>query len=605
MVGAGRLATNVVMTGQVLLNGKKMTRLAYGAIAYVTQENVLLGTLTVKETIAYSAKLRLPSHMSKEAINDIVEATIVEMGLQDCKDRIIGNWHLRGISGGEKKRLCIALEILVRPHMLFLDEPTSGLDSASAFFIVQALRNIARDGRTVIASIHQPSSEVFALFDDLCLLSGGQNIYFGEANKAVEFFAEAGFPCPSKRNPSDHFLRCINSDFDAVKSTLTGSQRIHYEIQLSSDPLNDLATSEIKFILVEKYKRSKHAKKAKAQARDIMVTEGHVIQSKMGSQATWSQQLSTLTKRSIVNMSRDIGYYWVRIVVYIILSLCVGSIFYDIGTSYNSIAARAGCDGFLAGFMTFMSIGGFPSFLEELKVFQRERLNGHYGVVVYTLSNFLSSFPFLLAMSVATASITYNMVKSRPGFSHFAFSCLDLFGCLAVVEGFMMIVASLVPNFLMGLIVGAGSLGISMMGSGFFRLLPDLPKSVWRYPISYISYGAWAFQGALKNDLIGIEFDPLSAGYPKLKGEDVLQNRLGVSVGRSKWWDLAAVMGIFIFYRIIFVIVLKFKERAAPMFQILYARSMLQHLNKSGFPSERHRTHRSLSSQVGLNSPIR
>lgn len=154
--------------------------------AYVTQEDVLLGTLTVRETVTYSAHLRLPTSMTKEEINGIVDGTIMEMGLQDCSDRLIGNWHLRGISGGEKKRLSIALEILTRPRLLFLDEPTSGLDSASAFFVIQTLRNVARDGRTIISSIHQPSSEVFDLFDDLFLLSGGETIYFGEAKKALE-----------------------------------------------------------------------------------------------------------------------------------------------------------------------------------------------------------------------------------------------------------------------------------------------------------------------------------------------------------------------------------------------------------------------------------
>lgn len=124
--------------------------------------------------------------MTREEIEGIVQGTIMEMGLQDCADRRIGNWHLRGISGGEKKRLSIALEILIRPYLLFLDEPTSGLDSASAFFVVQTLRNIARDGRTVISSIHQPSSEVFALFDNLFLLSSGEVVYFGETKMAVE-----------------------------------------------------------------------------------------------------------------------------------------------------------------------------------------------------------------------------------------------------------------------------------------------------------------------------------------------------------------------------------------------------------------------------------
>lgn len=135
----------------------------------------------MRETIRYSALLRLPDTLTNNEINGTVEGTIAEMGLQDCADQLIGNWHMRGISGGEKKRLSIALEILTRPRLLFLDEPTTGLDSASAFFVVQTLRSIAHDGRTVISSIHQPSGEVFALFEDLLLLSGGETVYFGAA----------------------------------------------------------------------------------------------------------------------------------------------------------------------------------------------------------------------------------------------------------------------------------------------------------------------------------------------------------------------------------------------------------------------------------------
>ncbi|CAB4308833.1 unnamed protein product [Prunus armeniaca] len=185
---AGRLSRNVVMTGNILFNGKKK-RLAYGAV----------------EQLWKWASWNAPIDQSE-----------------------------------------LALE--------------SGLDSASAFFVTQTLRSIARDGRTVVSSVHQPSSEVFALFDDLFLLSGGETVYFGEAKTAIEFFAEAGVPCPSRRNPSDHFLRCINSDFDIVTATLKGSQRIR-DVPTSSDPLMNLATAEIKARLVEKYKRSKYADK--------------------------------------------------------------------------------------------------------------------------------------------------------------------------------------------------------------------------------------------------------------------------------------------------------------------------------------------------------
>ncbi|KAL1197407.1 ABC transporter G family member 15 [Cardamine amara subsp. amara] len=616
---AGRLARNVIMTGNLLLNGKK-ARLDYGLVAYVTQEDILLGTLTVRETITYSAHLRLPSYISKEEVSDIVEGTIMELGLQDCSDRVIGNWHARGVSGGERKRVSIALEILTRPQILFLDEPTSGLDSASAFFVIQALRNIARDGRTVISSIHQPSSEVFALFDDLFLLSSGESIYFGEAKSAVEFFAESGFPCPKKRNPSDHFLRCINSDFDTVTATLKGSQRIQ-ETPATSDPLMNLATSVIKARLVENYKRSKYAKSAKSaksRIRELSNNEGLEMEVRRGSEASWWKQLRTLTARSFKNMCRDVGYYWTRIASYIVVSISVGTIFYDVGYSYTSILARVSCGGFITGFMTFMSIGGFPSFLEEMKVFYKERMSGYYGISVYILSNYISSFPFLVSLSVITGTITYNLVKFRPGFSHYAFFCLNLFFSVSVIESLMMVVASLVPNFLMGLITGAGLIGIIMMTSGFFRLLPDLPKIFWRYPVSYISYGSWAIQGGYKNDFLGLEFEPLFPGEPKMTGEEVIRKVFGVKVTYSKWWDLAAVVAILVCYRLLFFVVLKLKERAGPALKAIQAKRTMRNLDKrpsfkrmpslslslSSMSSRRHHPLRSLSSQEGLNSPI-
>ncbi|PON89140.1 ABC transporter-like [Trema orientale] len=606
---AGRLSRNVVMTGNILFNGNKK-RLDYGAIAYVTQEDVLLGTMSVRETIAYSANLRLPTTMSKEELNSIVEETIIEMGLYDCADRLIGNWHLRGISGGEKKRLSIALEILTRPCLLFLDEPTSGLDSASAFFVVQTLRNVARDGRTVISSIHQPSSEVFALFDDLFLLSSGETVYFGEAKNAVEFFAEAGVPCPSRRNPSDHFLRCINKDFDKVTATLKGSLKLRDVPK--SDPLMNLATAEIRATLVEKYRYSKYATRARKRIQELStIGEDHAIEMKSGSQASWWKQLLTLVRRSSLNMSRDVGYYWLRIIIYIVVSICVGTIYFDVGNSYTAIYARASCTAFITGFMTFMSIGGFPSFVEEMKVFYKERLNGYYGVSVFILSNFISSFPFLVAITLVTGTITYYTVKFRPEFSHYVFFCLNIFTSISVIESLMMVVASLVPNFLMGIIVGAGIMGILMMTSGFFRLLPDLPKLFWRYPVSFLSFGSWGIQGGIKNDLIGLEFDPLFPGEPKLKGAYIIRKFYGIPLDHSKWWDLSAIVAILIIYRILFFVILKFKERASPLFQTLYAKRALQQLHKRpsfrkmpSFPSRRHNPLYSLSSQEGLGSPL-
>ncbi|CAN7018923.1 hypothetical protein IGI04_022108 [Brassica rapa subsp. trilocularis] len=614
---AGRLAGNVVMSGKVLVNGKKR-RLDFGTSAYVTQEDVLLGTLTVRESIAYSAHLRHPSKLSRKQITDIVEATITDMGLQECSDRTIGNWHMRGISGGEKKRLSIALEVLTKPSLLFLDEPTSGLDSASAFFVVQILRNIASNGKTVISSIHQPSGEVFALFDDLLLLSGGETVYFGEAKFATKFFGEAGFPCPSRRNPSDHFLRCVNSDFDGITATVVESRRIHdssfslyQETSNTLDPFDNMPTAEIRTRLVRKFKCSEYAVASRARIQDITSIKGLVTERNNASQTSWWKQLRVLTQRSFINMSRDLGYYWIRIGVYILLSICVGSVFFNVGRNHTNVMNTAACGGFMAGFMTIMSIGGFQSFIEEMKVFSRERLNGHYGVAVYTVSNFLSSLPFIILMCLGTTSITNYMVKFQPSASHFFYSCLDLISAIATVESCMMMIASMVPNFLMGVIIGAGYIGVMILSAGFFRLFPDLPMVFWRYPVSYINYGAWALQGAFKNEMIGVEYNSPLPLVPKMKGELILETVLGINPAQSKWLDLGVVLMILVAYRLLFFAILKFREKVFPLIHMLYTKRTLSHIQKrpsfrrmSPFPSKRHNVHHALSSQEGLNSPL-
>ncbi|KAF8036030.1 hypothetical protein BT93_C1905 [Corymbia citriodora subsp. variegata] len=569
---AGRLAANAFLSGTILLNGSK-AKLSFGSAAYVTQDDTLIGTLTVRETIMYSARLRLPDKMLWEEKRALVEGTIIEMGLQDCADTVIGNWHLRGISGGEKRRVSIALEILMRPRLLFLDEPTSGLDSASAFFVTQTLRSLSRDGRTVIASVHQPSSEVFELFDRLCLLSGGKNVYFGPASEAYEFFARAGFPCPALRNPSDHFLRCINSDFDKVKATLKGSMK--HKILASDDPLDGTTTAKATRVLIDFYRSSQYYYSTRQRVEDMSRVKGTVLDSG-GSRASFFMQAFSLTKRSFTNMSRDFGYYWLRLAIYVLVTICIGTIYLNVGTGYDSILARGACASFVFGFVTFMSIGGFPSFVEDMKVFQRERMNGHYGVTAFVVSNTFSAMPFLILITFLSGTICYFTVNLHPGFVHYLFFVLSLYASITVVESLMMAIASVVPNFLMGIVIGAGIQGIFMLVSGYFRLPKDIPKPVWRYPMSYISFHFWALQGQYKNDLKGLLFDNKLPDLPKIPGEYILVNVFQIDVNRSKWVDLMVLFSMIVIYRIVFFIMIKVNEDVTPWVRGYIARRRMQ-----------------------------
>lgn len=157
----------------------------------MTQDDALITTLTVSEAVYYSAQLQLPDTMTKLQKKERAEITIKEMGLQDAMNTRIGGWGAKGLSGGQKRRVSICIEMLTRPKLLFLDEPTSGLDSAASYYVMSRIAKLdQRDhgvgSRTIIASIHQPSSEVFQLFHNLCLLSSGQTVYFGPASAANE-----------------------------------------------------------------------------------------------------------------------------------------------------------------------------------------------------------------------------------------------------------------------------------------------------------------------------------------------------------------------------------------------------------------------------------
>ncbi|CAN1256250.1 ABC transporter G family member 15 [Linum perenne] len=560
---AGRLSQKAEMKGKVLITGKKnqSSLITCRDVTYVTQQDEFLGTLTVKETLYFGARLRLPE-LNKDELDEVIEDTMVKMGLEECADTTIGNWHLRGISGGERRRLSIGVEILAQPQVLCLDEPTTGLDSAASFFVVQALRNIARDGKVVICSIHQATNEVFRLFDDLLLISSGETVYFGETHLAVKFFADCGFPCPIRRNPPDHFLRCITPEFDQVFAALKQTQRMNYALS-TTDGLMNITTAETRATLVKKYKSSSFPQIARKTIRELELLNKR----KIGKQQKWWKQFRTLTHRSFLHMTRDLGYYWLRILFYIMVSLSTGTLEFDIGTSSASIIARAKVDGFLYGLMICLSIGGLPFFLDEIKAFHGERLGGYYGEAAYVLSNFISSLPFTIVISISSGSILYSMVKFNPGFSHMLYFCINLFFCISVSEACVFVIASLISSPLPSMGASVAVTVLNLMPSIVFRPIPDLPKIIWRYPLSYISYAAWGTQGNMKNDMIGLEFDNAVPGRPKIKGETILENTYGVNLRYSKWSDVIALLCLLIAYRLLLVVTLHYKRRESSPFK--------------------------------------
>ncbi|TPX66990.1 hypothetical protein SpCBS45565_g04130 [Spizellomyces sp. 'palustris'] len=198
-----------IVAGEVLVNGKFMGDEKYRSIiGYVDQEDTLMDTLTVYETIMYSALLRLPRTMSPEAKRARVMETMMELDILHIANRRIGSAGTRGISGGEKRRVSIACELVTGASVLFLDEPTSGLDAFNAYNVIECLVHLARTyHRTIILTIHQPRSNIYALFDKLVLLARGKMVYSGPAQEQCrDFFNTQGFVCPVGFNIADYLV---------------------------------------------------------------------------------------------------------------------------------------------------------------------------------------------------------------------------------------------------------------------------------------------------------------------------------------------------------------------------------------------------------------
>ncbi|KAG2554670.1 hypothetical protein PVAP13_9KG595500 [Panicum virgatum] len=305
--------------------GKSLKR----RIGFVTQDDVLFTHLTVKETLTYAALLRLPRTMTRQQKRERAMDIIYELGLERCQDTMIGGSFVRGVSGGERKRVCIGNEILINPSLLFLDEPTSGLDSTTALRIIQLLHDIAEDGKTVITTIHQPSSRLFHKFDKLILLGKGSLLYFGKASEAMPYFQSIGCTPFIAMNPAEFLLDLANGNTNDVSVPSELDDKVHMENHtLENNSKTDYRPSaqDVHEYLVDAYETRvafKEKKKLLAPlpiSDDLKVT---ITSSKREWGTSWWQQYSILFCRGIKERRHDY-LSWMRITQVIATSIILG-----------------------------------------------------------------------------------------------------------------------------------------------------------------------------------------------------------------------------------------------------------------------------------------
>ena len=552
------------LTGDVLVNAGKRPDNYKGIASYIMQDDALVGSLTVKENLFFAAMLKLP-HLSFREKLERVEEVISELGLTRVKNTKVGTPLIRGISGGERRRCSIGVELIRRPKLLFADEITSGLDSHSSYIIIKLLRDIARNKCcSVIMTIHQPSSPTFKLFDGLMLLSKGQLVYLGPAAKAIDFFGENGLPCDEFTNPADHMLDQINYDFQTEKPEIIeqlvesydnheikaeiNEQMRNYEIEMEGESKD------------ERKQRKKQEKKLPKYGTNIVM------------QTIW------LTLRMLLQYLRDPAVYWARIVMYTFLALVMGTLYLRIDNDMDSTQDRNSVLFFSIAFLSFMSVSALPAFIEDRQIFTRERMNGTYRVLPYATAQTMVSVPFVCAISVLFTAVSYYMIGLSPSPDRFFIFMLVLALALNVAEAMIIAISAIAPNFIAGLAAGAGSFGGFMLVCGFFLLKKNIPDYwIWAHYLSFEKYG---FEALMKNEYDGAEFDcavveqmieinstsvlaPVcQCAFPDLNGDclvtgdEVLQFYEYEDVNIWAWCSV--LLGMAIFFRLLFFMFLRF-----------------------------------------------
>lgn len=190
--------------GKSVINGKNYTETDLKSFAgYVMQDDLVNTRFTIYEILFFTAALRLSGSLSLEEQKQRIDEVIDHLHLRKAIHTKVGDSRVKGISGGERKRLCVAVELLIKPKLLFLDEPTTGLDSANALTLIESLRELTdRNECVVVLTVHQPTTKMFELFRHIILLRNGASVFQGHREDAIAFFLKQNFVLPLDENPA-------------------------------------------------------------------------------------------------------------------------------------------------------------------------------------------------------------------------------------------------------------------------------------------------------------------------------------------------------------------------------------------------------------------
>ena len=614
------LGTTSTLTGTVLIDGKP--RRGHD-VAYVPQSDNLIPTLTVQECVRYSALLRLPRDTPPGEINARIESVLGELGLRHVSDSKVGGCgRIRGISGGERRRVTIAMELVTDPSIIVLDEPTSGLDSFTAQNLLRSLRFVASGGRVVIASLHQPSQDMFYALDRVILMGHGRMLFAGRPEEAQGSLAAAGMPCPAGTAIAEHLLKVASSPSDVMM--VLQSQKLKLDSTADSNSPNEMTDLEVRTpstvlnetnVVVEgdddmeTYKLSllQHESTIndESQARDVLpqkleagdsvlddhqhvgyTVEADTIQRKESAQVTqllserstgaefsfaqatptpgFARQLVVMFWRTGTDIMRNPTLLLLHVSVATVVGVLIGAIFFQLDDDSIGVQNRMGGTFFALAFLAFTSLTTVDLLMNERAVAVREVRSGFYSPSAYLLAKLALDGMLLRVIPAILFWIPFYYMAgfqtSAPHAATYAFT-LQAFNCAIGALSIAVTVASSTAgqsSFIMNFV-----LLFSLAFTGFLVNVNSIP-SVLRW-IHYLSAFYYAFEAMMTTELNGQLFTVLyQAGpdAPVLEIPDItgetFLSSLGFDTSRTTV-DIGILVSMYIGFALLAVLLFKLR----------------------------------------------
>ncbi|KAL8113806.1 hypothetical protein AgCh_020916 [Apium graveolens] len=578
---AGKLESNLKVEGEITYNGHRLEEfVAPKTSAYVSQNDVHIGQMTVKETLDFSARCQgvgsryelltelarkekeagiyptaeLDLFMKQTAIQGIQSSLITDytlriLGLDICQDTIIGDEMLRGISGGQKKRVTTGEMIVGPTKTLFMDEISTGLDSFTTFQIVKCLQQIVHlTEATVLMSLLQPDPETFNLFDDVILLSEGQIVYQGPRDHIVEFFEKCGFECPERKGIADFLQEC--------KQVTSRKDQEQYWAD-RSQPYNYISVSEF----TRQFKRF-HV--GLSLENDLSIpydksrSHGAAIVFKKYP-ASKIEMLKITFDREWLLVKRNSFLYVFKMVQIIIIAIITSTVFLSKRMMTNNEADGAVFIGSLS-FSVLINI--FNAFVElaiiiqRLPVFYKQRDLLFHPPWAFTFPIFLLAIPVSVLESTIYTAITYYTIGYAPEASRFFEQLLLIFLIQQMANSLVRLICGLCRTKFVS-DTGGGLTVLLLILFGFILPKDDIPNWLeWAYWLSPIPYTT---SSLAVNEMLAPRW------MNKLASDN--NTSLGVAVLKSfhfhvnpnwVWICAAALFGFIVLFNILFTFALTY-----------------------------------------------